>query len=221
MKETEETRGRIVAAAERLFASGGEEATSLRAITREAEVNVAAIHYHFGGRVGLLREVLDRHVGPLNQRRLALLDEAERAYGTVVPVATLLEAFLRPDLELLARLREEQVQVARFLGRAYTQPSPVLEGFVRQQFEPVAARLVPSLRRALPDLGDAELRIRLNLIVAVVTGMFATATPAGRPTVLGSDDIEQQLRFLVAFFAPAMSAPRAPTGASPVDRPGG
>ncbi|TMR00774.1 helix-turn-helix transcriptional regulator, partial [Actinomadura soli] len=72
-----DTRGRIVAAAERLFASGGEEATSLRAITRGAGVNVAAIHYHFGGRDGLLREVLDRYVGPLNRRRLALLDEAE------------------------------------------------------------------------------------------------------------------------------------------------
>ncbi|TMQ90072.1 helix-turn-helix transcriptional regulator [Actinomadura soli] len=207
--------------AHRLFASGGEEATSLRAITREAGVNVAAIHYHFGGRDGLLREVLDRYVGPLNRRRLALLDEAERAHGSVVPVTLLLEAFLRPDLELLARLRADQLQVARFLGRAYTQPSAVLEGLVRRQFEPVAARLVPLLRRALPDLGEDEIHLRLDLIVAVVTGLFATAGPLGRPTVLGTDDVEWQLRLLVAFFAPALSAPRAPTGAPVLNRPGG
>jgi AcrR family transcriptional regulator len=203
----DEVRNRIVDAAERLFASGGEDATSLRAITRAAEVNVAAIHYHFGGRDGLLREVLDRQIGPLNERRLRMLGEVEARGEVSVPA--LLEAFLRPDLELLARLRVEQVQVARFLGRAYTQPSPVLARFTREQFQPVADRLVPLLERAVPRVGRDELMTRLFLIVSVVTGLFATAVPPGQPHLLGTDDLEQQLTLLLGFFTPALSAPPA------------
>src|SRR5262245_20834005 len=94
----DDTPNRIIAAAERLFAEGGEDATSLRAITREANVNVAAVHYHFGGRDELLRALLDRRLGPLNARRLDLLDEAVAAHGDPPPVEALLAAFLRPDL---------------------------------------------------------------------------------------------------------------------------
>src|SRR6185436_16348181 len=100
-----DTPARIIAAAEQLFAEGGEDATSLRAITRAAAVNVAAVHYHFGGRDELLRAVLDRKLGPLNARRLDLLDAAVAAHGPAVPVDGLLRAFLRPDLDLVAELR--------------------------------------------------------------------------------------------------------------------
>ena len=44
---------------------------------------------------------------------------AVAAHGEPVPVPALVEAALRPDLELLAKLRKHRVEVARFLGRAY------------------------------------------------------------------------------------------------------
>ena len=69
MSDLDDTPARLVAAAERLFAEGGEEATSLRAVTREAISNAAAVHYHFGGRDGLLRAVLDRHLAGRQERR--------------------------------------------------------------------------------------------------------------------------------------------------------
>ena len=74
MTTSDDTPSRLVVAAERLFAEQGEEATSLRAITRAAMSNAAAVHYHFGGRDGLLRAVLDRHLGPLAARRRHLLE---------------------------------------------------------------------------------------------------------------------------------------------------
>ena len=44
-----ETKEKILNAAEKLFAEHGIEAVSLRSIISEADVNLAAIHYHFGG----------------------------------------------------------------------------------------------------------------------------------------------------------------------------
>jgi len=209
MAEPDDTTARILAAAERLFTEGGEEATSIRAITRAAGVNVAAVHYHFGGRDELLRAVLDRKIGPLNAQRLRLLDEA--ATHDPASAEALLAAFLRPDLELIATLRGSgQVRFCRFMGRAYTQPGEAVAGFMDQQFQPLGTRLFPLLERALPHVAPAELRIRIRLIVAVVTVLFATAPEPGEPGPLGTDNIDEQLARLVAFLAPGLAAPFQP-----------
>ena len=42
-----DTATRILDVAERLFVEHGFEATSLRMITQQAEVNLAAVNYHF------------------------------------------------------------------------------------------------------------------------------------------------------------------------------
>jgi len=205
MAEPDDTPARIIAAAERLFTEGGEEATSIRAITRQAGVNVAAVHYHFGGRDGLLRAVLDRRIGPLNAQRLRLLDEAATRGEPAAEM--LLTAFLRPDLELIAAMRGTgQVRFCRFMGRAYLQPGDAVAAFMDQQFQPVGARLFPLLERALPDVDPTELRIRMRLVAAVVTALFATAPEPGEPGPLGTNDIDEQLARLVAFLAPGLAA---------------
>jgi AcrR family transcriptional regulator len=205
-----DTPSRLIDAAERLFMAGGEEATSLRAITRAAEANVAAVHYHFGGRDELLRAVLDRKLAPLNARRLRLLDEAVAAHGDRVPVEALLAAFLRPDLELIATLRDSgEVQFARFMGRAYTQPSAAVAGFMGRQFQPVGDRLFALLESAVPEVGAAELRIRMRIVVALVTVLFATAPEQGQTGPLGTDDLDEQMARLIAFLAPGLTAPPA------------
>ena len=72
------TKDRILDAAEALFMEHGFEATSLRAITAAAAVNLAAVNYHFGSKEELFQAVLTRRLDPMNQRRLALLDRFER-----------------------------------------------------------------------------------------------------------------------------------------------
>ena len=73
-----DTKERILDVAEHLFADSGFTATSLRDITSAAGVNLASVNYHFGSKEGLLSAVLHRRIGPLNERRLARLDEIER-----------------------------------------------------------------------------------------------------------------------------------------------
>jgi AcrR family transcriptional regulator len=57
-----DTRERILDVAERLFMENGYEATSMRMITGAAEVNLAAVNYHFGSKEALLREVFRRRL---------------------------------------------------------------------------------------------------------------------------------------------------------------
>ncbi|MGH8799734.1 MAG: helix-turn-helix domain-containing protein, partial [Casimicrobiaceae bacterium] len=65
-------------AAEALFMEHGFEATSLRRITARAQVNLAAVSYHFGSKEDLLKAVLRRRLDPMNQERMRLLTRYER-----------------------------------------------------------------------------------------------------------------------------------------------
>lgn len=54
-----EVRAKILAAAEELFAARGVAGTSVRDIARSAAVNSAMIHYYFGNKDGLYREIIE------------------------------------------------------------------------------------------------------------------------------------------------------------------
>ena len=72
-----DTRERILDAAERLFMAHGYEGTSMRQITGEAAVNLAAVNYHFGSKESLMQEVFRRRLDWLNEERLRVLDHME------------------------------------------------------------------------------------------------------------------------------------------------
>jgi AcrR family transcriptional regulator len=66
------TRERIVQAAREVLVEHGHAGTSTRAVAEAAGVNLSQVHYHFGGRQGLLIEVLDRENEALLARQTAL-----------------------------------------------------------------------------------------------------------------------------------------------------
>ncbi|MCP3938203.1 MAG: TetR/AcrR family transcriptional regulator [Actinomycetia bacterium] len=69
-----ETRDVLLDAAESLFAAEGLADVSLAAITRLAgQRNGGAIHYHFGGRDGLLNAIFERHQTALDAARMEAL----------------------------------------------------------------------------------------------------------------------------------------------------
>lgn len=68
-------RARILSAAGELMAGHGIEGVSMREITREAgQKNSTALQYHFGGREGMLRALVDLYVPRISLRRHTLLD---------------------------------------------------------------------------------------------------------------------------------------------------
>ena len=75
---------RILDVAERLFADFGFPVTSLRDITREAGVNLAAVNYHFGSKEALARrQVIDLALSG-NADEFALKALAERVRDEAV-----------------------------------------------------------------------------------------------------------------------------------------
>ncbi|HNC68478.1 MAG TPA: TetR family transcriptional regulator, partial [Thauera aminoaromatica] len=100
---TNDTRDRILDAAERLFVENGFDGTSMRMITGAANANLAAINYHFGGKDALVQEVFRRRLAALNARRLDELDRLEdEAAGAPLKPSRIVEAFFGTALELAA-----------------------------------------------------------------------------------------------------------------------
>jgi AcrR family transcriptional regulator len=201
------TKDRILDTAERLFARDGFEATSLRAITAEAGVNLAAVNYHFQTKESLVQAVIGRRMGPVNERRLALLDAYEsQSAGDAVPLEQIMDAFLRPVVEMVGSHAHEFVPL---IGRLYTEPGEFAEKLYQQQFEHLARRFLPAFQRALPDLSRVELAWRLHFSI----GALAHTMAASRMLKLMSgglsdvSDTEATLARMKSFVLAGLNAP--------------
>lgn len=202
-----DTRERILDAAERLFGERGFDRTSIREITAVADVNVAAINYHYGSKEELLRAVLSRIVEPVNRERLELLEQVERAAAPDPPaVEAIVEAFLAPDLRVIRELGERGRIMSRFMGRSYTEPSDLVRRMVREQFGELGRRFHQALCRAVPEVPPDEMWWRLMAVVAVITYMLGG--PEDAIGLTGSDP-EKTLRRMSRFLVPGLRAPAA------------
>ena len=142
-------RQRIMDAAERLFSAEGFAATSLRQITAEAGVNLAAVNYHFGSKENLHVELIARAVAPLNAHRLELLDAAEAAAAPHSPsVESILDCFGRPAFELSRQ--PESTRTLRLLAKSLHENEHHMRTLMERECRPIIERFFPALQRALP-----------------------------------------------------------------------
>lgn len=194
-----DTRQRILATAERLFAENGFAGTSLRALTAEAGVNLAAVNYHFRSKERLIEEVLKRRLDWLNSRRSEALDKLE-APDAQPNCEAILEAFIRPAVELSHDTNRGGAAFVRLLARAYLENSEALRRFISDHYGHVMRRVAKLLSDALPDLPAEDLYWRFDFIIGAMT--YTMADFGGVKKVEAINDAEQQeavLQRLVQF----------------------
>ena len=142
-----DTRTQILDTAERLFAARGIDAVSIRTLVDEAEVNLAAVHYHFGNREELIRAVIKRRVAPMNAERLRRLDEIESASAGQSPqLPDVLRAFVAPVFELV----DEHPHLGWLLAHIDVTPDEKLRMFFYSLFVELVWRFGAALRKAIP-----------------------------------------------------------------------
>jgi len=160
-----ETRRRVLVAAEKLFAERGIEGVSIRDITHAADVNLAAINYHFGTKQGLAAEVIKHCLAPLNVKRLELLDAVETKAGNRPPkLEAVLEAMIRPAVERGFDKQPGSETFLRLTGRCLSEPNAEIKQLVHSHFEKLIRRFDAAFLRALPGLDPEELFWRITFI---------------------------------------------------------
>ena len=226
-----DTRERILEVAGALFADHGFRSVSLRRITREAEVNLASVNYHFGSKEALVLEVLSRVVGPINASRLAMLDEAEAEFGDEpVPVERILEALFAPVLSVMSidsDASSEEVSASdvasvdfylKLVGRCMSERQELMPTTLMRLYKETIDRFCEAMFRVLPGLDQADVFWRMHftagaLLYTLTQPERLAAFSRGKVDVTNSGEV---LRQLITYTAAGM---KAEVAAAPVNKP--
>jgi AcrR family transcriptional regulator len=201
-----DTREALLDAAEALFSEHGIQASSLRGITQRAGANLAAVHYHFGSKEGLVRAVFSRRLRPLEEERFRLLEACDLAGGIEGEgIEQVIHAFVAP---LIRRIRETD-SFAQLMGRAFMEPSEEVRAVVLQQLKPTADRFQGALRQLLPHLSEQELTWRFHFLAGGMGHTVGCRKMVARFSegVCDGSDPEEMLGYLVTFMASGLRAP--------------
>jgi len=166
------TQDRILDSAERLFAENGYGRTSLRDITSDAGVNLAAVNYHFGSKEELVRRVFERKMSMVNSVRIEgverTLQQAEQENRSP-KVRELLLAFVIPTVEL--GLSNPQARnFISLVWRAMGDPEGTLGRHFIDSARPSFRILHQAVCKALPG------RDPQSLLFSLIVGMTAMGT---------------------------------------------
>jgi AcrR family transcriptional regulator len=204
-RQAAETREKLVAAAERLFAERGYTTVSVRAIAAAAGVNWSLVGYHFRGKEGLLSEVYRRHCATLNAERLRLLALAGRRRDRLEKT---IEAFVRPALAEIQTGRGA-TRFSRLRAILAAEDSALLTQLVAENFDVSSRRFVAALRECLPDVPPDEILWRFHFMLGTI--YYSVSSPQRIKTFsrgrCDPGNLEDTLRHLVPFLAAAFRAP--------------
>ncbi|MCX7960582.1 MAG: TetR family transcriptional regulator [Burkholderiales bacterium] len=211
VKPPADTRSRILDAAEALFMQHGFEGTSMRMITARANVNLAAVNYHFGSKHALVEAVFRRRLDPMNAARIAALDRLENeARGAALAPEAIIRAFVAPSLRLLEDAQGGGRNFVRLLGRAYTEPAREIRHLIGALYAPAMARYKAAFERALAHMPREELVWRMHFMFGTLAyTLAATDTVRLIAGCKPEDRYNAQLleERLAAFLAAGLLAP--------------
>ncbi|MDX3906569.1 MAG: TetR/AcrR family transcriptional regulator [Pigmentiphaga sp.] len=212
--DTASTRDRIVEVAEQLFAEHGYNGVSLRTITATAGVNMAAVHYYFRTKEGLLRAIFEARVGAMNAERRALLQACLPADPAArPPVRAVLEAFIGPGIRL--GQSEQGARFNRLSAICSVEPDPTVKNIVFGVHDDVARLFVDVLARACPHLSRDELYVRLQCVfgsmmyIRADNGRVARLMPDVTAVPVSQAGADLTLARMLDFLAAGLEAPPA------------
>jgi len=197
------TKERILHAAEDLFAQHGFAGTSLRQVTSRADVNIAAVNYHFGSKENLVHEVFKHRMDEMSEKRLASL--AAAVEKDPADMEAILLAFIQPALALT--LDRHGASFVRVLARAYAEKNDGLRNFLSENYGQVLREFAKAIARCLPDLSKEELYWRMDFVAGALTYAMADFGLIKRqPGVSEKSHCEKAAQHLIKFAQAGLKA---------------
>lgn len=208
-----DVRKRMIDSAIALFARKGVDQVSLRELTTDAGVNLAAVNYHFGSKEELAKIVFEELTKRVNRDRIDRLQEIEttcKASGALPRLEDIILAFIEPYTGTANA--EEGLLLARLTLRHRTTPSDMTAKLMRKHFDPMAKRYIAALAAACPDVPADEFPWRYTFMASAVVLTITDRRKDSRLLKLsgGKADPNDSISLsaaLVRFLANGMRAP--------------
>jgi AcrR family transcriptional regulator len=207
---SDHTRTAILHAAERLYADRGFGDVTLRDIVAAANVNLAAVNYHFGSKDELIAELFVTRSIATNRERLNELKKAEEVGGGRAEIASILRALVGPPLRGCLGPERERSTAARFMIRASIESVPPIRRIKNREVDHLR-KFAAAMRRALPGRDAVGLYWGLHFALAMA---HQTIRDSERLAKLSEgscdlDDVEAIIERIVAVSAMALSGGEA------------
>jgi AcrR family transcriptional regulator len=167
-----ETRQRLLAAGIRLFAEHGYRGVSVRDLCTEAEVNVAAINYHFGGKQDLYHAIFEATLDmdePRFQESMETLQTLiSSSNGDTAQLAVAVGVFVKSMLGHLAA-DEQKRWFGVLIIRELTFPTAAFDLIYQRRAEPLE-RMLAKIISAVNGLSvqSAQVRIQAHAVIGMI-----------------------------------------------------
>jgi AcrR family transcriptional regulator len=183
---SEQTRQLLVTTATRLFAERGLDGVSLAEINRAAgQRNASALHYHFGGKEGLVQAIFDKHTRRVSRVRETLLGELPELADIAAVVPVLIVPLAEQVLD-----EDGGIHYLMFLAQLVNNP-----GLRPAEMDRRSSRVLEEQMRRFQDaLAHVPADIRaLRVNFAIVMTFNSLASYAGEVQRDGYDAARHQL----------------------------
>jgi AcrR family transcriptional regulator len=157
------TRDRLLEAAVSVFADNGFRAATVREICAKAKVNIAAVNYHFGDKLGLYSEVLKRAAGIDEQRRI------REAMAESASPTDALRVFVRAMLEKICRDEGPDPGI-KIMVQELANPTPALSSVADLMIRPQYEQLCHLIAQVTGGrCNDTKTRLCVHSLIGQVT----------------------------------------------------
>ncbi|OWK31112.1 TetR/AcrR family transcriptional regulator [Sphingomonas dokdonensis] len=178
------TRNELKRAARRLFAERGIAAVGMREIVEAAgQRNAAAVHYYFGSKDDLLRELVVEGADLIDEARMRMLDEAE-ARGDLA-LRDVVRALVIPNAELQGETGEGDTYF-RFMTSMQTERRQMFDEWAGGEHSAGYVRCLTHFHRLLDHLPLALVNQRL-LFAGLSLRTLLAGREAARDAGVGAD----------------------------------
>ena len=213
-KVKKDTKTAIMDAAELVMAEHGVDGATINQIVSEAGANIAAIHYHFNSRDGLITAMLSRRGRSTSERRLEMIREFDESGAAPTPM-DVVRFLVDPMIELLEEQGEAGRHYLRFLARLQSDRKGRLSGTAiqvqhEQKYYPeIRERMRDLAGRACPDISETELIERLTMVIDAMLQSFANAEFMSTEWEADEqqDELARYTMNLKSFLAGGLAAP--------------
>lgn len=203
------TKNKILDSAEVLFAEHGFNGTSLREITRNADVNLAAVNYHFGSKKELIKAVMSRYLDELSPKLVFVFNELNEN-SKQPSLIDVFSAFIDPLLSLNVFKENGTSNFLQLLGRGYTDSQGFLRWFLTSQYPDVFTSFTKAVHKAYPELSTQEMFWRLHFTMGTI--IFTMSSSDALIDIAQNDfddavDIAGVIKRVIPYVAAGVGAP--------------
>jgi len=200
-----ETVDKILDPAELLFAEKGFAETSLRMITSKANVNLAAVNYHFGSKNALIQAVFSRFLGPLSK----IMEDTSKEHGwgkdNIPSLEDILKLYMHSLLKIPSSHENGVAVFMRLMGLAYTQSQGHLRLYLEQEYAKTFRLFLELVRLSTPELSTKERFWRTQFTLGSIAFTMSSIQPLTE-ILENSKDAKANPEEIVDLIVPYMLA---------------